>query len=67
MHKTSKTKIKKCTTCKGSGKIRVCNERELHNMDIEECPDCSGDGSYIRVTTVEYFRKTDELTEPLIR
>lgn len=67
MHKTSKTKIKKCTTCKGAGKIRVCNERELHNMDIEDCLDCWGDGSFIMITTVEYFRKTDELLEPLIQ
>lgn len=67
MHNTKRTKIKKCTTCKGSGKIRVCNEREQHNMDIEDCPDCWGEGSNIMVTTVEYFRKTDELTEPLIR
>jgi DnaJ-class molecular chaperone len=67
MNNTKRTKIKKCTTCKGSGKIRVCNERELHNMDIEVCSDCWGEGSYIIVTTVEYFRKTNELVEPLIR
>jgi DnaJ-class molecular chaperone len=67
MNKSTKTKIRKCRTCKGCGKIRVCNERELHNMDIEECSDCWGEGSYIKVTTIEYFRKTDELTEPLIR
>jgi DnaJ-class molecular chaperone len=67
MQKKSKTKIKKCSTCKGSGKIRVCNERELHNMDIEDCPDCWGDGLYVLVITREYFRKTDELINYLIQ
>ena len=67
MDKTTKTKIKKCASCKGAGKIRVGNLREMHNHDIEVCPDCWGDGSYIMETTIEYFRKTDELTGPLIR
>ncbi|HCY41853.1 MAG TPA: hypothetical protein DHV48_10935 [Prolixibacteraceae bacterium] len=67
MHKTTKTKIKKCTTCKGAGKIRVCNEHELHNLDIADCPDCWGEGSTIMVKTIEYFRKTNELTGSLIR
>lgn len=67
MHKSEKTKIKKCKTCNGTGKIRVCNEIEMHNMDIESCPYCFGDGSLIQITTTEYFRKTHELTEPLIR
>jgi len=67
MNKSTKTKIRKCRTCKGCGKIRVCNERELQNMDIEECSDCWGEGSYIMVKTVEYFRKTVERVEPLIR
>ena len=67
MNTTKRTKIKKCSTCKGSGKIRVCNERELHNMDIGDCPDCWGEGSYIMVKTVEYFRKTVERVVPLIR
>ncbi len=66
MHKTTESFIKTCEKCQGTGKIKVGNLREMHNHDIDSCPDCFGDGSLIMVTTIEYFRKTDALIEPLI-
>ena len=66
MYKTSETRIKDCDKCKGTGKLRVGNLREMHNSDIESCPYCFGDGSFIMITTIEIFRKTDSLIESLI-
>jgi DnaJ-class molecular chaperone len=66
MHKTTERRIKHCEKCKSTGKIRVGNLREMHNSDIESCPYCFGDGSFIMETTTEIFRKTDDLVQSLI-
>jgi len=67
MIKTSFKEVVLCNKCKGTGKIKVCNEREMHNHDVIECPQCDGDGSWIQITTIEYLKKTPELTAQLIR
>jgi DnaJ-class molecular chaperone len=66
MFKTTESRIKTCEKCKGTGKIKVGNLREMHNHDVECCPYCFGDGSFVMVTTIEIFLKTDALIEPLI-
>ena len=66
MNKTIERRINTCTKCQGTGKIRVGNLREMHNHDIEFCPYCFGDGSFILETTTERFRKTEALIESLI-
>ena len=66
MYKTIESKIKDCGKCAGTGKIRVGNLREMHNSDIESCPYCFGDGSFIMITTIEIYRKTDDLVQSLI-
>lgn len=38
----------------------------MHNHDVIDCPECDGEGLLIKVTTIEYLKKTPELTEPLI-
>lgn len=65
-HKTVTGRIKRCKKCQGTGKIRVGNLREMHNCDIEICPDCKDDGFFYRVTTVEWFKITDEIRNSLI-
>ncbi len=66
MHKTTESKVKRCEKCEGTGKIKIGNLREIHNHDVESCPYCFGDGSLIKVTTIEFFRKSETLIEPLI-
>jgi len=66
MYKTTESKILTCEKCKGTGKIKVGNIREMHNQDIDSCPYCFGDGSMVMVTTIEYLRKTDDLITSLI-
>jgi len=60
------SEVKRCKKCKGTGKLKVGNLREMHNHDVIDCPQCDGDGSWIRVTTIEYLKITIELLEPLI-
>jgi DnaJ-class molecular chaperone len=60
------TEVELCEKCKGTGKLRVGNLREMHNLDISDCPNCDGEGSCIKITTIEYFKKTKELIEPII-
>jgi len=61
MNKTTTTvRIKICEKCDGTGSLRVGNLRELHNEDIEGCPYCFNDGSFIMKTTIEFFKKTEE-------
>lgn len=66
MYNEKFSKVKRCKKCKGTGKIRVGNLREMHNHDVIDCPQCDGEGSWIKVTTIEYLKKTPELIEPLI-
>ncbi len=60
------TEVELCEKCKGTGKLKIGNLREMHNLDIDDCPQCDGDGSYIKVTTIEYFKRTPTLIESLI-
>ena len=66
MHKTIEKKIRNCEKCCGTGSLRVGNLRELHNEDVNSCPYCFGDGSFFMVTTIEIFKKTDDLINSLI-
>jgi hypothetical protein len=66
MIKTVERKIKHCEKCGMTGKLRVGNLRELHNEDIESCPYCFGDGSFIQITTIEILKKTDDVVNELI-
>lgn len=50
-----------CEKCQGTGKIRVGNLREMHNHDVQECYCCDGDGSMVKVTSIRYLKKTDEI------
>jgi DnaJ-class molecular chaperone len=67
MNRTTTTvQINICEKCKGTGSLRVANLRECHNEDIDQCPYCFGDGSFITKTTIETFRKTPENVLSLI-
>jgi DnaJ-class molecular chaperone len=66
MNRTKFSSIELCPKCKGTGKIKVANLREMHQQDIEICSYCDGDGSWIRVTTIEYLKKSTELIRQLI-
>jgi len=66
MYNEKFSKVKRCKKCKGTGKIRVGNLREMHNHDVIDCPQCDGEGSWIKVITIEYLKITPELIEPLI-
>ena len=66
MYKTVARRIGHCNKCGSTGKIRVGNLRETHNSDIESCPYCFGDGTFIEQTTIERFKKSDALIEELI-
>jgi DnaJ-class molecular chaperone len=66
MYKTTESRIKTCEKCKGTGKIKVGNLIEMHNHDIDSCPYCFGDGSFVMVTTIEILRKTNAIIELLI-
>jgi len=55
-----------CTKCKGTGKIKVGNLRECHNHDVVTCFCCQGDGSWIKITSIKYVKKTPELIANLI-
>jgi len=60
------TEVELCEKCHGTGKLKIGNLREMHNHDVTDCPNCDGEGSWVKVTTIEYFKKTRELIEPLI-
>lgn len=60
------SEVELCAKCNGTGQIKVGNLHEMHNHDISECPQCDGDGSWIKITTLEYFKKTRELLHLLI-
>ena len=47
-------KIVICTGCRGEGKVKVGNLREMHNHDIETCNDCGGKGTLRRIVTIQY-------------
>jgi len=49
-------KIIICPTCQGEGTIKVGNLREMHNHDIEPCPDCQGKRNVRRIVTIKYER-----------
>jgi len=66
MYNKKFSKVKRCKKCNGTGKLRVGNLREMHNHDVIDCPQCAGEGSWIKVTTIEYLKKTPELIEPLV-
>lgn len=66
MYNTKITEVELCEKCKGTGKLRVGNLQEMHNHDVIDCPHCDGEGSWIKVTTVEYLKRTNELIESLI-
>ena len=58
--------VELCTKCLGTGKLRVGNLQEMHNHDIVTCHYCEGEGSWIKSTTIEYFKKTQALVDTLI-
>jgi DnaJ-class molecular chaperone len=60
------SEVELCGKCKGTGKLKVGNLREMHNHDIDNCPYCDGEGSMIKVTTIEYLKKTKDLILQLI-
>jgi DnaJ-class molecular chaperone len=66
MYNRKFSEIEICEECKGTGKTKVGNLRESHNHDIIECTYCDGDGSWIKVTTIEYLKKTPDLVNHLI-
>ena len=51
--------IEICDTCFGSGRTKAGNNREFHNLDIEICHQCKGDGSRVKITSVRYERIND--------
>ena len=43
-----------CSTCKGEGTIKAGNLREMHNHDVEICPDCDGKRMLRRIVTIQF-------------
>ncbi len=58
--------VELCEKCRGTGKLKDGNLHEMHNHDIIQCHHCDGEGSWIKVTTIEYLKRTPELIESLI-
>lgn len=65
MHKTIINTIEACIKCRGTGFIKVANERENHQEDIEQCPSCAGKRSVIKVVITEYFVLSEGLIKSL--